>query len=42
MPRLEAVRDARGQITDVAISYPCDLAAQMLEYAAAARAPLAD
>jgi dipeptidyl-peptidase-3 len=32
MPRLEPVRDAAGAILDVAISYPCDLTAQMLEY----------
>ena len=31
-PRLEAVRDGQGQITDVQISYPLDLTAQMLEY----------
>jgi dipeptidyl-peptidase-3 len=31
-PRLEAVKGADGQITDVKISYPLDLAAQMLEY----------
>ena len=31
-PRLEAVRNATGEITDVAISYPLDLTAQMLEY----------
>jgi dipeptidyl-peptidase III len=31
-PRLEAVRDAAGEITDVRISYPLDLASQMLEY----------
>ncbi len=31
-PRLEAVRDGEGNITDVRISYPLDLAAQMLEY----------
>ena len=31
-PRLEAVRDAAGNITDVQISYPLDLTAQMLEY----------
>jgi dipeptidyl-peptidase-3 len=31
-PRLEAVRDGQGAITDVRISYPLDLAAQMLEY----------
>jgi dipeptidyl-peptidase-3 len=32
MPRLTAVTDASGAITDVTISYPMDLAAQMLEY----------
>jgi len=37
MPRLEAVRNAAGDITDVEISYPLDLAAQMLEYSAATR-----
>ena len=31
-PRLEAVRDTHGAITDVHISYPLDLTAQMLEY----------
>ncbi|PYR73362.1 MAG: peptidase M49, partial [Acidobacteria bacterium] len=31
-PRLEPVRDADGAIADVAISYPQDLTAQMLEY----------
>ena len=31
-PRLEAVRDAAGEITDVRISYPLDLTTQMLEY----------
>ncbi|HTM24888.1 MAG TPA: hypothetical protein VL225_06825 [Vicinamibacterales bacterium] len=31
-PRLEAVRDGHGEITDVEISYPLDLATQMLEY----------
>ena len=31
-PRLEAVRDGHGAITDVKISYPLDLTAQMLEY----------
>ncbi len=31
-PRLEAVRDAGGEITDVQISYPLDLTKQMLEY----------
>jgi dipeptidyl-peptidase III len=37
MPRLEATRDAAGKIVDVAISYPLDLTAQMLEYSAATR-----
>jgi dipeptidyl-peptidase-3 len=37
MPRLEAVRNVSGDITDVAISYPLDLTAQMLEYSAATR-----
>lgn len=32
MPKLEPVTNARGEITDVAISYPCDFIAQMLEY----------
>ena len=31
-PRLEAVRNDQGAITDVEISYPLDLTAQMLEY----------
>ena len=31
-PRLEAVRNGHGEIVDVAISYPLDLTAQMLEY----------
>jgi dipeptidyl-peptidase-3 len=31
-PRLEAVKGADGKITDVKISYPMDLTAQMLEY----------
>jgi dipeptidyl-peptidase-3 len=31
-PRLDAVRDGQGNITDVQISYPLDLTAQMLEY----------
>jgi dipeptidyl-peptidase-3 len=34
MPKLEAVKDDRGKITDVKISYPCDLTTQMLEYSA--------
>jgi dipeptidyl-peptidase-3 len=32
MPKLEAVTDGDGHITDVKISYPCDLTTQMLEY----------
>lgn len=32
MPKLEAVTDPDGAITDVKISYPCDLTTQMLEY----------
>jgi dipeptidyl-peptidase-3 len=32
-PKLDAVRDASGRITDVTISYPCDFERQMLEYA---------
>jgi dipeptidyl-peptidase III len=31
-PRLEAVRDGQGEITDVQITYPLDLTTQMLEY----------
>ena len=31
-PKLDAVRDAEGNITDVTISYPMDLMQQMLEY----------
>lgn len=37
MPRLSPVYDGAGTITDVEISYPCDLEAQMLEYSAFAR-----
>jgi dipeptidyl-peptidase-3 len=37
MPRLEPVKNAGGEIVDVAISYPQDLATQMLEYAAFTR-----
>ena len=32
-PELEPVRDGAGAITDVRITYPCDLTAQMLRYA---------
>jgi dipeptidyl-peptidase-3 len=35
MPKLEAVTDGGGVITDVRIHYPCDLATQMLEFSAA-------
>ena len=38
MPKLDAVKDASGAITDVTISYPRDLTKQMLEFAAATRA----
>jgi dipeptidyl-peptidase-3 len=31
-PKLQTVKDAAGKITDVKISYPMDLTAQMLEY----------
>jgi dipeptidyl-peptidase-3 len=37
MPKLEPVRNAGGEITDVKISYPMDLTKQMLEYSAATR-----
>ena len=37
MPKLEAVLDPSGEITDVAIAYPLDLTTQMLEYSAASR-----
>ena len=37
MPRLTPVHDATGAISDVEMSYPCDLEAQMLEYSAFAR-----
>ena len=37
MPKLEAVKGASGEITDVTISYPQDLTRQMLEYSAATR-----
>ena len=38
MPKLEAVRGADGAITDVKISYPLDLSAQMLEWSQKTRA----
>lgn len=37
MPKLEAVKNAAGEMTDVTISYPLDFTAQMLEYSAATR-----
>jgi dipeptidyl-peptidase-3 len=37
MPKLEPVCDDAGHITDVHISYPCDLTAQMLDYSAERR-----
>ena len=37
MPKLDAVTSTAGEITDVRISYPLDLSAQMLEYSAATR-----
>jgi dipeptidyl-peptidase III len=40
MPRLQPVYGADGSITDVEVSYPCDLMTQMLEYSAARRARL--
>jgi dipeptidyl-peptidase-3 len=35
MPKLTAVTDASGQITDITVSYPQDLTKQMLEYSGA-------
>jgi hypothetical protein len=32
MPKLEPVTGAGGELTDVRISYPCDLMSQMLEF----------
>jgi len=37
MPKLTAVTDASGAITDVTVSYPMDLKTQMLEYSAASK-----
>jgi dipeptidyl-peptidase-3 len=34
MPKLELVKDSSGSITDVKVSYPLDLAKQMLEFSA--------
>ena len=38
MPKLTPVTNANGEITDVKISYPKDLTAQMLEYSAQSQA----
>jgi len=38
-PRLQAVRDMLGNVTDVRISYPLDLTTQMLEYSGRIRTP---
>jgi dipeptidyl-peptidase-3 len=35
MPKLTPVTDAQGAVTDVKVSYPLDLTAQMLEYSGA-------
>ncbi|MGH9203030.1 MAG: dipeptidyl-peptidase 3 family protein, partial [Vicinamibacterales bacterium] len=40
MPRLEAVYDASGAVSDVTLSYPCDLTTQMLGFSAARRAEI--
>jgi dipeptidyl-peptidase-3 len=37
MPKLEPVKNASGEMTDVTMSYPLDLTRQMLEYAALTR-----
>ncbi|HLG57770.1 MAG TPA: hypothetical protein VI485_20670 [Vicinamibacterales bacterium] len=37
MPKLTAVTDSSGTITDVTVSYPMDLTTQMLEFAASAK-----
>jgi dipeptidyl-peptidase-3 len=36
-PKLTAVTNAAGEITDVTISYPLDFTRQMLEFSAATR-----
>ena len=41
MPRLQAVYDDEGLITDVEVSYPCDLMTQMLEFSAERRKRIA-
>jgi dipeptidyl-peptidase-3 len=40
MPKLQATYDDNGSLTDVTISYPCDLTTQMLEFSAERRAEL--
>jgi dipeptidyl-peptidase-3 len=40
MPKLEATREANGEVTAVTISYPCDLMTQMLEFSAERRAAI--
>ena len=37
MPKLTPVQEGDGKITDVTISYPMDLTAQMLEYSGVKR-----
>jgi dipeptidyl-peptidase-3 len=37
MPKLTAVTDASGKITDVTVSYPLDLTTQMLDFAGSAK-----
>jgi dipeptidyl-peptidase III len=41
MPRLQAIWNTDGSISDVQISYPCDLMSQMLEFSAARRNAIA-
>ena len=38
MPQLEPVKDAKGTITDVTVTYPLDLTKQMLGYSAFTKA----
>jgi dipeptidyl-peptidase III len=40
MPKLHPLHDERGVLVNVEVSYPCDLATQMLEFSAARRAAL--
>jgi dipeptidyl-peptidase-3 len=39
MPRLTAVRDSKGQVTDAKVSYPLSLEQQMLEWSGRAQPP---